>query len=544
MGLYFERNWKLSAGVILLIAAFLMIYVPWIIAGQELFRQESVYAVEALEYVPGSFVTTAHGVPDLHGSLMFPAVAYYLNRITGLPIENIMRGISCFMLAAGAVLVYFAAASQRTSRAGLVASAFYLTPLIAMEKAVEGHPATASAFFLLAAQLVFFYYGVRRSNWNKAWIFSACLISLGFFCGGLMMLFYFIAPMFFFRRPLSVKSKFKTPGFAAAVLLLVLVAGAKLVPFIVQSGNGLDFFRTSESFLIYRNKYFLDLAEFAVLLPLRLMPWTLIAWLPFCVALQDLDKTPIFSRYLRTLTFVILAAVWLLSDTGSRAIFYFLGPLAIQTGITYELGTRRYGERIRKALAVCESGAVMLALAFAVVKFAPEKWLTPFVSLSNSLDFRNTLFFSVSAVFGGGLLFFAAIFFRLERKKQPLWVILVLISVCIGIFYGIVMAPYRAQVTEKKRLGADLKKVMKEADCKILYKSGIDDLYGELFYTGVTVKKLYSIRELPQAEPVVFLIGTEFPGTADRSWSNLLPNGYTYNNYPLSLWKGVLRDNE
>ena len=39
MGLYFERNWKLSAGVILLIAAFLMIYVPWIIAGQELFDE-------------------------------------------------------------------------------------------------------------------------------------------------------------------------------------------------------------------------------------------------------------------------------------------------------------------------------------------------------------------------------------------------------------------------------------------------------------------------------------------------------------------------
>ena len=76
-----------------------------------------------------------------------------------------------------------------------------------------------------------------------------------------------------------------------------------------------------------------------------------------------------------------------------------------------------------------------------------------------------------------------------------------------------------------------------------IYKVGINDLYGELFYSGIPIVKLSSLKDLPEDEPVVYLIGTEFPGTTDRSWVNLLPPGYSYNRHPLLLWKGVLRQN-
>jgi hypothetical protein len=118
---------------------------------------------------------------------------------------------------------------------------------------------------------------------------------------------------------------------------------------------------------------------------------------------------------------------------------------------------------------------------------------------------------------------------------------LLLSIVGCGIFYGGVMNPYRAQIKTKRKVGADIRKVLPENSHQILYKQGINDLYGELFYSGAKIRKLSSLKELPQDEHVVYLLSTEFPGTTDRSWINLLPPDYTYNRHKLSLWKGVLR---
>ena len=284
MGLYKETVLKKSVAAAVLCIAFLVIYLPWFSGNRELFREESLFAVETVEIGRNIFQVTAHGAPVLTAAPLFPAVCKFVWKTTGLPLEFVMRSISMLMLACGGMLVYFAAASQREPKAGWVASAFYLTSLIALEKAVDGNPATMSAFFLFAAQLIFFYYGIRRSNWNKAWIFSAISLALSFLSGGITMLIFFIAPMFFFRRPLSVKSKFSVPGFAVAVLLLAGVVALWTLPQFARSGETLyDIWL--DSVLFYKRKYFLDLLEFPLMLPLRLMPWTLIAWLPFCVAL-------------------------------------------------------------------------------------------------------------------------------------------------------------------------------------------------------------------------------------------------------------------
>ena len=539
MGLYSEKNWHVWPAFLLLALAFVVIYLPWISPDRELFRQEDLLAVEAMEFSPRVWVVTAHNVAIKNAAPLFPVAASLLHT-WGIPIESALRGISLFMLAAGAVVVYFAAASQRSSKAGLVASAVYLTSLFSMEKAIDGVPTTTSAFFLLSAQLVFFYYGVRRANWNKAWILATILVSLGFLSGGLPVLVYFITPMFFFRRPLSVRSKFKKPGFAAAVILLCGVLALLLVPYHIFTEKNPSEFIFNWEYMSTAN-YFKDLLEFPFILPLRLLPWSFIAWLPFCVALQTLDKTPIFSRYLRTLTFVTLLLVWFQPNSDSRDIFYMLGPLAIQTGTFYELGMRRYGNRIRKFLVLGEIGSFLLAAAFIVVTFTKESWLTPFVSLTNTLGFRDTEFFTLFAAISIVLLLLITIAQRLYRYVHPVWVMLVLVSVSIGIFYGGVMAPYRKQTNHKRQLSADIQKAIAGEKVSKIYKSGINDLYGELYYTKLKVIKLPTLNDLPAAEETVYLIGTEFPTTTDRSWSNLLPEDYSYHTHRLSLWKGTLR---
>ncbi len=525
MGLYAEKKWNKTAAFTVLAAAFLIIYLPWLSGSRELFREESLYAVETVEFSANSLQVTAHGMPVYSNAPLFPALCHLVWKTTALPLELVMRGISMLMLAAGGVLVYFASASQREPRAGWVAAAFYMTPLIVLEKAVEGTPVTMAAFFLAAAQLVYFYYSIRQANWNKAWIFSAILLSFGFLAGGIAVIFFFIAPMFFFRRPLSVRSRLKVPGFAVAVLILSAIVAVWTIPGLLSAERNLyDIWL--DSFLFYKRKYLLELVEFPLLLPLRLLPWSLIAWLPFCVALQDLDKTPIYSRYLRTLFLVNLVLVWIFNDSESRAIIYLLGPLSIMTGITYDLGTRRYGERIRKTLVLCEILILLLAVAFAAVLVTPENILSLFMSLKNTLAFRHGTAFFVTACIGSPLLLALGISLHIMRKKQPLWSMLLLAIVCCGIFYGGVMNPYRSQIKTKRKVGADIRNVLPQDDKLILYKQGINDLYGELFYTGAKIRKLSSLKELPQDESVVYLLSTEFPGTTDRSWVNLLPPDY------------------
>ena len=97
MGLYSERYWSRKSGVLILLVAFLLIYLPWFAVDQELFRDESILAVGAMEFSPRTLMVTAHGLPDLNTAPLFPFATSLLGKLTGIPFEIVMRGISVFM---------------------------------------------------------------------------------------------------------------------------------------------------------------------------------------------------------------------------------------------------------------------------------------------------------------------------------------------------------------------------------------------------------------------------------------------------------------
>ena len=325
MGVYRETNIPRWLGILTLAAAFLILFEPWFLGIRELFRLEGFYAVQAAEFSPSSSIVTAHGVAIRNAYPLYPALTALLNRGFGLEMELALRLLSVVMVAASAAVVFIAAASERSSRAGFAAAAMFLGSNLILEKGIDGDPATMSMFLLLAAQLVFFQFGVRRTNWSMGWICALGLLALGFLAGGFWVILLFVFPMFFFRRPLSVKSKFRKAGFPIGVAIL---AGTVLLwglPYWVMSHTvPLESLWWAEnSFLEYLLKLLCFPVEFAV----RLLPWTLIAWVPFCVALQALDETPIFSRYLRTLTIATFGLLWLLPDNDPRDFLFLLGPL-------------------------------------------------------------------------------------------------------------------------------------------------------------------------------------------------------------------------
>ncbi len=540
MGIYSERKFSYATGFLILLAAFLALYLPAFFNTREFFRQEGIYAAAAQEVEHSGFAAPAGRSALRVAHPLFPALASLVYRATGLPMEMVLRGISVLLLGATTIVVYLAAASERSCRAGWVAAAMYFSCAVAMEKGSDGYPLTLEAFFLLAAQLLFFNFGVRRVNWNFAWISFAVLGTAAFFTGGLGMLVFLIAPLFFLRRPLSVSSKFRKPGFIVALAVVVTALLYWWAPFY---GSGRQQLESAglEWLDISLSSYLEEIIAFPLYLVIRLLPWSLIAWLPFCVALQSLDATPIFSRYLRTLCFVTIALLLLIPKADSGWMLFAVGPLSILVGINYELGMRRYGARFRRVLRLGEFFALGVAVLVAGACFLPLEWLKLFFSLSKTLAFREAAGYGIVAFGAIGAALLIALLLRHGRETEPVWLQLLLVSLAGGVFFCCVLQPYQAQEKYKRILGNDIRMALAANRANRIYKIDINDLHGGLFYSGAEVVKVGSLDELPESEPVIYLIATEFPQRPDRSWSNLFPPGYTYRGQKLALWKGVLR---
>lgn len=535
MGLYREKEYPLWLVCGVLIAVLALIYWPWISPARELFRQEGMYAVMAAEFDYSSFLITAHNVGIRNAYPLFPALARTIQLFTGAEMELILRGISVAMLLATALVAFSAAASVYGRKAGLVAASIVMTSLIALEKGAFGTPVSTSAFLLLSAQMVLFYYGVRRSDWSRAWLLSLAIMVFAFWCGGFRVLIFFFFPMIFFRRPLSGTAKFRKSGFVIGMILLGATIAAWAWSFLrVYNQIPFNYSGWNQNVL---DEALENLWQFPLYLPLYLLPWSIIAWLPFCVALQALDRTPIFGSYLRTLFLSTLLLLWLLPDGDRQELFYALGPLAILVGSTYELGMRRYGGRVRNFLALGDYVPLVIAGVVLLVWFAPQDVIEIFASFQNGMNFRSD---TLLGILLAAMMLVVGVFYIFGRKRLPVYLLLWVLFVCAGVIHSGIAAHHEMQEQDKRKFGAEIAAVLAPYQPKVLYKIGIRDLYAPLYYTQLPVKKLTKLDDLPDDEPAVYLLGEKFPFKNDRVWVNLLHAGYRYQKHHLGLWRGTL----
>lgn len=538
--MYRESTVNPWAGALLIAGVFLLIYFGWVLYPRELFRQECIYAAQAAEFSLKNPMVTVHETPVRNAYPLYPALCSLLYR-WGLPMEMALRLVTVFFIAAGGVLVYFAAASGNGNRAGLVATSMYCTTMLMLDEGVTGAPQTMSAFWLLAAQVSFFYFGLRRGKWNLAWPLTAFLLMLGFFSGGVFVLFLFLLPVFFFRRLIAGRAKYRNPGFPVAVVLVLLALFTRFAVLwsVEKTSGGTLFFRGFTD-----PDYLRDFFLFGLELPLRLLPWSFIAWIPFCAALQRLDDKPLFSKFLRINVLVTAAFIWLTPRIAGRELLYLPGCLSILTGVYYELGVRRFGENLRKLAPLVEYVALAAALAIAVGMWGEEKLLAKCLSLGLSLNFRSGgQFFTVGLTAMGAVLLIG-ILLRWKRKTLPVWIGLLSLSLICGIFYGTIMLCYQAQASQNREFGQLIRKTIlqdmgKNKQPLEIFKCNAGELYGELFYSGARIIQLPSADMLPDNHSkVVYLISTTFPQNPKWSWKNLLPEDYTYDKRRIMLWRG------
>ncbi len=534
-----ENRTGIRLGILLVTALFLLTFLPWLGTERELLKQEGLFAAIASEYVENGrtlkdgIAATAHHQIVEGAYPLYPTMVSMLLRM-GVPMESSLRIIPVVMLGVLSLLAGIAAGTRSNFRAGVVAACCCFGTWFALEKAVIGGPETMAACFLFSAQLLFFHYGSRLADWNSAWIAAAILVSLGFLTAGPVVVLFFAVPLIFLRRPLSSSEKFRTPGFVAGAVLLTVIVASWALPI----GLALRQYAVESGFAVVPLKeYLCRIAIFPLRLPCWLLPWSVVMWIPFCMALQAVSPLPVLSLYLRTLVISMTVLTWLLPGMDDRQLFYVLAPLAVQTGLYYELGVRRYGVKMRRFL----SGVSLLFPAAGVViltaYWLPERFFKylPFPAAMHIGNVPDGIWMAVAAL---GFFAVLAIFFNIGIKKFPLWINLVMLNLGISVIAVVLLLPLRAGNNEWRTFGNDIRRVL-PPDAKRIYKHDIQGMYNGLFYTGKAIYKLRKEERLPVNQKHVYVISPRYPDIADWSWRPLLPPDYSCRGVPVSLWQGT-----
>jgi hypothetical protein len=335
-----EKVFKWYIAIVILATAFFLIYSPFQFKDRELYWREADYAAMAGEIDFVLPLTLAHGkiIPQTYP--LFPWLAGYMSRILGFDMAFSLRFISVASLAIIALLVWETGRRAAGPEAAMVGVATVISANVMIEKGLDGYPNMTALMFLFAAWLVWFTFGVVRSHWNKAWIYSSLLCGLSFYTIGWSAIVYFFFPLIFMRRPLTLWPKLKKPGFAVAVgiiLFFILFWG------IPRWSVGTDIpFKNNPLTRGLLDGYFKHIIEFPFDLVIRFLPWSIIAWPPFCVAFFPLDKNPIFSRFMRIIFISLFFLLWFSPVAGTRDMIILLPPLSILIGMNYWLLARRY----------------------------------------------------------------------------------------------------------------------------------------------------------------------------------------------------------
>lgn len=539
MAVYKETQLRTSYAIIVIALVFILMYPCWLIGDRELYWQEGLYAVEATGIKFWLPLATAHGIVLPNSFPLFPWLAGLIHELTGLPITFILRAIVVAALASVTTLIWHTTRKAANTEAATVAAAVMLSTSIIFEKSLNGYPEMLGILFLTLAWLLWFSIGMMKNNWSLAWSAGYFFCGLAFYTIGVKAIIIFTVPLIFMRRPLTIWPKLRKPGFVVGLAVLTGFIIMWLLPCLQTTSTVALLELPTSSW----SDYLIHLLTFPFVVILRFLPWSIITWAPFCVAFIPLDKTPVFSRFLRTIAYSLFFFFWINPSTDSRNLIFLAPPVAILSGLYYWIVIRRYGKQLQLLLKYFSLVAFAIGIAIFAVYLLPETWWDKLFSMHHGMSFTTNSKYLFLSMFYGCMVCGISIWLYTKAGKTRIWEIILLLSLCTATFFWAIMFPYRAQNREKRALGQEISEALKNSGAAantLIYKSKIVDLYGECYYSGHRVQRITSMTDLPQKQPVIYLLSMGFPSMPTRRWNNLFPAHKMYHNKRLCLWEGEL----
>ena len=548
MARYREKILSTKQTVIFLLLAFITVLAPWQLGEQELSWREGFVIAQSLgiKFTPLPLVTV-HGEAIPNAYPLLPMLAKLIT-LMGCPLEICTRILSLTALLALSVLTFIV--TRNTSKsvsAGACAGAMTFSCLLALDKSSVGLVNMLAVLVIFSGHLIWYYYAAVRGDWQRAHIagFAAC--SLGFYLSGITAIFMFLIPLIFMRRPLGIFRRLNSRWLLLGLGLLLLTVLVWYLPYHTDKVR-IALRYPQAAFLDNRN-YLEHLLTFIPDMLMRLFPWVILAWAPFCVAFQTLDATPLFSRFLRTLVLANFFLLWLMPLDEIYWCFVLLPPMAVLTGLYYPLTIRRYGNIYRKlfnisAAILLPGAAVILILFFAMPSELTAELLKLERPLIYSDNFGETLLAYTAAAM---LLILAVLLWRL-REKPPVWCYMLLIIIAPMMVFNCIVRPYQA-MEHPRRDNADMfsRALQQEPSgaTGVIYKYMTGDFYAQSVYMKRQVININSMNELPTAEvPVVYMLAENYPACNNRTWRSLLPEAETIRGRKINIWRGQWQSQE
>lgn len=526
--------------LLLPLLAFVIAYPLWHLSERDLFWNEGDYATIATEFDSFPPVVTAHGQIVNDEYPLYPLLVRGLSEC-GLGMEFSLRFISLSSLFGLVIIIWITCYRAAGLQAASAASAMMLSTVLVAEKSIEGYPQMLTVLLIFSGWLLWYNFGQRRSNWDMAWIVAGLFAGLSFYNGGWLALIYFLVPLAFQRRPLTIWSKINRWGFITGTLIVLAFILFWGLPYwfeAVEDAGGarnisriFDIKGTLENILVFP----LDVL-------LRFMPWTLFLWAPFCAALIPLDKNPLFSKFLRILTYATFALVWLNPNTRGRDILFLAPLLSTLVGFYYWIVVRRYGARFMTLLHMFSWALIIAAIACMVYLLSPQGTFDFLSIITRDLSFKSDSLYIARALSELIAAIVAAVAtIILCKMKKAVWIAMLSAFCSMMLIFWAIANPYKASDHSRSTLGKDFRvelATVASPDTVIYKDSAIAGLYSETYYMGFPVKTISSFNDIPESEMTVYVISARTPLVLARNWTKMLER--TYKERRLYLWKGVL----
>ncbi|MEI6056303.1 MAG: hypothetical protein WCR55_09635 [Lentisphaerota bacterium] len=542
--IYEEKSPNKILAVLILIAVFVILYSPWNLSIRELLSEEGKFAAIALEMNFLNPSTVAHGETLANTYPLFPYIAAIFYKM-GLPLETGVRLTSVLALAGMVITIFVTCFRIAGIQSAVVGSAFMMSTMLMLGKAIDGNPFTLGITLILLGWLLWYYCAAIKGSWNKAWIYGSIFCGLAFYTIGWAALFYFFLPLIFSRRPLTIWKRLNTAGFKIGMVIIAAFVGLWMIHRF-DSVNPMSI-TTDDFSAFFTSNYLKDFIIYPFQLAFRLLPWTFIAWPAFCVAYHPLDKNPIFSRFLRTLFLSVFFVLWFSPDKDAKLSLLLVAPLAIMAGMHYWLAVRRNGYTIHLLISiVIYLFTIYSAVSFFLFMLPQTIWAkTDFFKILQAGVFQNgiSFFFSSHSIMGMAqtllalLIGLATIIFR---KKISVW----LHSLCAGLIFMLcfwaITIPYRSQDNQAKLIASQIKNDIGDdySPNLTIYKGAeIADMYVLGAYIGCHIKKIHSYDQIPTSIKTAYVLTLNPPIYPERQWTKV--SSPVYNDTNIYVWEGV-----
>ena len=530
-----KPSWK---SIALLVTLSLLAFMVNISLPQLRRSDEALNAAYALEMAGTSFSETALYGASVPGYPLYPWLVKICS-MGGIPSTLALRLPAFIALAIIAVASGIFALKLQSPFAGILASCIVMLSVVSFKIGILANVDIVASCLLTCAWYILYIYGWSKRQWGLAWAIALALVFICTFGWGLKAVLIFYLPMFFLWNRLDGFETLQSPQHivSAIIALALMVARYFVFPNTpLLPWKALAFVNPPETFADY-------LWHLVGMLPktaFYLLPWTLLSWAPFCLALRQFELHRIACHYLRVIvssTFVL----FLLMPGGSPLhLLPVLGPFAVLVGVHSEIVFRRYRDffawLLRLVAWLCFIGAI-LGILF---------WLAV-VCNALRLDFMSASasYFALgcSAIAMLGVCF--AILFnggRLSFRTCTLWLIL-----CCSLLYTSLwrLPNARFQSAARKcaemlssKQGLEVEPASAATLREAMAKDGSETLYlampqllevgtilVENFYLHVKIKYVKDMQtDLPQDCKVAYVLSPFIPAVQQWEWKAFSPN--------------------